>query len=743
MNMNRMKLTRFRAATGLSLACACASASAFAYNNKYNIEAEAVAEAGKGNGLKLVDGWVPPTRLEMVSRLKKSNLNSFDLLIIGGGATGAGCALDAATRGLKVALVEKDDFSCGTSSRSTKLIHGGVRYLEKAFLELDYDQYKLVREALHERGTFMKIAPYLAYEIPIMLPLKQWWKMPYYFAGAKAYDILAGSQGLSQSYFLTKSRAMEAFPMLQKDCISGAIVYYDGAHNDSRMNVALALSAVQHGATVANHVEVVKLLKKPRTSKNGLFGFSSQELCGAILRDTLTGETWSVYAKGIINATGPFCDSIRKLDSGVETRDIVAPSAGVHVILPSYFSPRNMGLIDPNTSDGRVIFFLPWQGSVIAGTTDSPTQVDANPIPGDDDINWILKEVCNYLSPDIKLRREDVQAAWSGIRPLVRDPTAKNTESLVRNHMINVSENGLLTIAGGKWTTYRCMAEETIDRAIEVFDLKPSGPCVTTKTLLIGSHHWSQNMFIKLIQHFGLETEVAKHLAESYGDKAWTVASLASETGIRWPLFGKKLAPGYPYIEAEVKYACRREYACTAVDVLARRTRLSYLNARAALESLPRVIEIMSTELGWDENRKKLESEQARVFLLSMGLSIKEQASYPVSTLIGDDSAHFVPGEIDRFHKLFQSLDANDDGVLTKKELVAGLTSLGVIASSGDLEKVLEDRGKSATLSHDFDDFLEVMAAVKDDKNRKKFDRIVSKVEVRNSIGIDRSGGGV
>lgn len=361
---------------------------------------------------------------------------------------------------------------------------------------------------------------------------------------------------------------------------------------------------------------------------------------------------------------------------------------------------------------------------------------------------------------DIKLRREDVQAAWSGIRPLVRDPSAKNTESLVRNHMINVSENGLLTIAGGKWTTYRSMAEETIDKAIEVFgtlsfkihfyivDLNPTGPCVTEKTPLIGSHHWSENMFIKLIQHFGLETEVAKHLSESYGDKAWTVASLAAETGSRWPLFGKKLAAGYPYIEAEVKYACRREYACTAVDVLARRTRLSYLNARAALESLPRIIEIMSLELGWDETRKRQESEDARVFLLSMGLSIKEQSSYPVSTLIGDDSAHFVPGEIDKFHKLFYDLDSNKDGSISRSELESGLYKLGMKICLKDLEKVLLERGiiptkKTDGDTLDFDDFLEVLASLKDTRTQNRFEKIVSKYQDRQQFDTDRSGGGI
>lgn len=205
---------------------------------------------------------------------------------------------------------------------------------------------------------------------------------------------------------------------------------------------------------------MVELIKKPRTTLLGSDWSGKQEICGALVEDKLTGDRWTIKAKGVINATGPFCDAIRKLDSGISTKEIVAPSAGVHVILPNYFSPRNMGLLDPNTSDGRVIFFLPWQGGTIAGTTDSPTTVDPNPVPSDTDINWILKEVASYLSPDIKVRRGDVQAAWSGIRPLVRDPAAKNTESLVRSHMIHVSESGLLTIAGGKWTTYRAMAEE-------------------------------------------------------------------------------------------------------------------------------------------------------------------------------------------------------------------------------------------------------------------------------------------
>lgn len=259
--------------------------------------------------------WIPPPRQELLQKLKENSdsaleSNVFDVLIIGGGATGTGCALDAATRGLKTALVERDDFSCGTSSRSTKLVHGGVRYLEKAFLELDWEQYKLVREALHERSVFMKIAPYLAYEMPIMLPIHQWWKVPYYYVGAKAYDLLAGSQGLTSSYYMSKANALEVFPMLKPDNLKGAIVYYDGAHNDSRMNVAIALTAIQHGAVVANHVEVVELLKTPRTTLLGRHGFGKDQLYAARVRDTLTGETWIIKARGIINATGPFCGNL-------------------------------------------------------------------------------------------------------------------------------------------------------------------------------------------------------------------------------------------------------------------------------------------------------------------------------------------------------------------------------------------------------------------------------------------------
>jgi glycerol-3-phosphate dehydrogenase len=559
----------------------------------------------------------------------------YDLLVIGGGATGSGIALDAATRGLKVALVERDDFAAGTSSKSTKLVHGGVRYLEKAIWELDYNQYSLVKEALRERKYFLDTAPHLSMWLPIMLPLQHWWQAPYFWAGTKFYDFLAGSEGIESSYFLTRSKALDAFPMLRKDNLFGALVYYDGAHNDSRMNVSLAMTAALYGATVVNHMEVTGLTKD-----------ASGKLNGAKVKDLVqskngrSSEEFTIRAKGIINATGPFSDSIRKMDDQA-VQEIVAPSSGVHVVLPGYYSPAGMGLIDPSTSDGRVVFFLPWQGNTIAGTTDAPTEITAQPIAGEDEIRWILNEIKGYLAPDINVRRGDVLAAWAGIRPLVKDPKAKNTESLVRNHLVTTSDSGLLTCAGGKWTTYRQMAEDAVDEAVKLFRLQPKplmnvtrvsgtemiddaapldGTCQTHQVRLVGAHGYSKTLFINLIQHFGLETEVAKHLTNSYGDRAWTVAALSSPTEKRFPVRGLRISSLYPFIDGEVRYAVRHEYAQTAVDVIARRTRLAFLNAQAALEALPKVIDLMAEELHWDSKRKDLEWKETVQFLGSMGL---------------------------------------------------------------------------------------------------------------------------
>ena len=435
------------------------------------------------------------------------------------------------------------------------------------------------------------------------------------------------------------------------------------------MNVSLAMTAAIYGATVVNYVEVQSLEKDAEGRLNG-----------AVVKDLISekkgkkADEFRIKAKGVINATGPFTDSIRKMDDQ-QVEEIVAPSSGVHVMLPGYFSPSKMGLIDPSTSDGRVIFFLPWHGNTIAGTTDAPSKITQHPVAGEHEIQWILSEVQKCLDPEISVRRSDVLAAWSGIRPLVRDPKAKKTEGLVRNHLITTSQSGLITCSGGKWTTYRQMAEETVDEAIKEFGLQPrsiinppavsgveeavatveprfDGSCKTHQVRLVGAHGWSKTLFINIIQHFGLDAEVAKHLTTAYGDRAWAVAALcdasdedttspsssssfsSSFSGSESssspahpdptsPIFGsrgRRLSNLYPFVDGEVRYAVRHEQAQTAVDVLARRTRLAFLNAQAALGALPTVIDIMAKELGWDADRRDREWKDGVKFLRSMGL---------------------------------------------------------------------------------------------------------------------------
>lgn len=455
----------------------------------------------------------------------------------------------------------------------------------------------MVKEALSERANLIQIAPHLSYPLPIMLPVYKLWQVPYYWVGIKAYDLVAGDQTLKSSYFISKEKALELFPMLKKEKLCGAIVYYDGQHNDARMNISIALTAARLGANVANHCAVTELLHE--IDENG-----KKRVIGAKCFDRYNQKEFTVRAKCVVNATGPYTDSIRQMDAP-EVKKICQPSSGVHIVLPDYYSPQNMGLLDPHTSDGRVIFFLPWQKHTMAGTTDSPCQLTDSPSPSGEDVDFILNEIKNYLNSDVQVRRGDVLSAWSGIRPLVSDPNKADTQSLARNHIVHVSDSKLVTIAGGKWTTYRSMAEETVDAAIKACGLKPKTGCVTKGLSLEGGHNWSPISFIRLVQDYGLETEVAIHLSNTYGDQADKVAELSSMTGKRWPVLGVRLHQEFPYIEAEVKYAIK-EYACSAVDVIARRTRMSFLNVLAADEALPRIVEIMAKELKWSKEKAKV-----------------------------------------------------------------------------------------------------------------------------------------
>ncbi|XP_075036948.1 glycerol-3-phosphate dehydrogenase, mitochondrial isoform X2 [Mixophyes fleayi] len=694
----------------------------------------------KGN-LTHVDAAEPvrqASQNELPSReaqlLTLENTKEFDVLVIGGGATGCGCALDAVTRGLKTALVEKDDFSSGTSSRSTKLIHGGVRYLQKAIMKLDVEQYKLVKEALHERANLLEIAPHLSAPLPIMLPVYKWWQLPYYWVGIKAYDLVAGSQCLKSSYVLSKSKALELFPMLQKDRLVGAIVYFDGQHNDARMNLAIALTAARYGAATANYTEVVGLLKKT-DPESGI-----ERVCGARCRDVLTDQMFNVRAKCVINATGPFTDSVRKMDDQ-ETANICQPSAGVHIVMPGYYSPDNMGLLDPATSDGRVIFFLPWEKMTIAGTTDTPTEVTHHPIPTEHDINFILTEVRNYLSSDVEVRRGDVLAAWSGIRPLVTNPNSTDTQSISRNHVVDVGDSGLVTIAGGKWTTYRSMAEDTLDAAVKAHNLK-AGPCKTVGLFLEGGKDWAPTLYIRLVQDYGLESEVAQHLAATYGDQAFEVAKLAKVTGKRWPIVGKRLVSEFPYIEAEVKYALR-EYACTAVDVISRRTRLAFLNVQAAEEALPRIVDIMGKELNWKEQKKKEELEAAKTFLYyEMGYKARSEQ------LTDRSEINLTPSDVDRYKKRFHKFDKDKKGFITIVDVQRVLENINVQMDSNNLHEILNEVDLNKNGQVELNEFLQLMSAIQKGFVSSSRLAILMKsaeenLDQRDPIPVDRSGGGV
>jgi glycerol-3-phosphate dehydrogenase len=463
------------------------------------------------------------------------------------------------------------------------------------------------------------------------------------------------------------------------------------------MNVTLALSSLYHGSISTNYMQVTDLIKD-----------SDGKVTGAVVEDRLTGKKIPVRARTVINATGPFCDQIRKIDDG-QSVAMVAPSAGTHIVLPNYFSPANMGLIDPSTSDGRVLFFLPWEGNVISGTTDAPSELTYNPKAGEGEIEFILHEINQYLKPDISVRRSDVLAAWAGIRPLVRDPkAAKETESLVRNHLITTSTSGLITIAGGKWTTYRNMAKETVDFAIQQGALKPARPTADTSTcLLLGAHGYSDTTYLKLIQQFGIETETAKHLARSYGDRAVLVAELCQDTCQRWPLHGKRLHHLYPYDEAEVLYACRHEQAQTAVDVLARRTRLAFLSVQAARDALPRVIELMAKELTWSQSEAAKQHHETEIFLESMGLHE-----------VLPNRSQFSKEELKGLHENFNKIATKTNSAISRTQ-ARGLL-LANAPESTQVDSIVERVDANNSGKINFTDFLEMVAIAKYNKEREK-----------------------
>jgi glycerol-3-phosphate dehydrogenase len=485
-------------------------------------------------------------RTQMLQDLDKTS--QWDVLIIGGGATGLGIAVDAASRGFKTLLLEQSDFAKGTSSRSTKLIHGGLRYLQQGNLSL-------VAEALKERGLLCKNAPQLVHPLPFLVPNYKWWEGPFYGIGIKLYDLLAGKLGLESSHFLSKKETIQAVPTIETRDLRGAIVYYDGQFDDARLAISLAHTAAELGATLLNYVEVVDFLKK-----GGI-------ITGVVAKDRLNGQKFSLKARVVVNATGVFSDALRKLDDGKASK-IIAPSQGIHLVLPKKFMPSKTALLIPHTYDGRVLFFVPWHEHVLLGTTDTPKKtIDLEPLPLEEEIDFLLTYAKQYLS--IVPRRSDILSVFAGLRPLVKMGSSKKTAALSRDHAVIISHSGLLTICGGKWTTYRRMAEDAVNKAILIGGL-PDRACVTPTMKL-----WGYKQKVKQDDPLA-----------AYGDHLHALSKK----------FHKPLHERLPYIESQIHFAIREEMAETIEDVLSRRTRSLLLDADAAIECAPFVAKILAKE---------------------------------------------------------------------------------------------------------------------------------------------------
>lgn len=513
----------------------------------------------------------PTQRGDLLAALRQDK--TWDLAVIGGGATGLGVALDAVLRGFSVVLLESRDFAAGTSSRATKLVHGGVRYLAQG-------NVPLVAEALHERTRLLHNAPHLARALPFVMPSYEWWEVPFYGVGLKVYDLLAGSHGLGRTEFLSRQEVLRCLPGVRPDRLVGGVKYWDGQFDDARMALALARTAASQGALLVNHCDVKGLIHE------------AEKVAGLTCADVETAETFSVRARCVINATGVWADGLRQLDGdalGRPVHPLVAPSQGVHLVVDRDFLPGDHALLVPKTRDGRVLFAVPWLGKLILGTTDTPRHdIPLEPEPFGHEVAFILNESARYLrrAP----RREDVRSCWVGLRPLVKSAQVEegNTKALSREHSVLVSRSALVTVTGGKWTTYRAMAEEVLHRCMSE-NLLPQRPAGATRHQLLAG-----------AQGFGNVRPAPDgwNALSCYGTEATAVLALP----------GAQRQLGGGLTEAMVRFAVRYEYARTVEDVLARRVRLLFLDARLAARLAPEVGAIIAEETGADPEVKLFEA---------------------------------------------------------------------------------------------------------------------------------------
>lgn len=621
------------------------------------------------------------TRSEMVKALKGGE--PFDVIIVGGGCTGAGAALDAQTRGLKTACIERGDFSNETSSRSSKLIWGGFKYLQVAFAELlnwktvsapiascnkFFGEFMMVWECCTERSWLAGMQPHLVRYVPQAVPFTSFVQWPPYFdhpfysilpilavPAFIFYDALANFHA-PLSYAMGPAKTKEVFPQLS-DVLYSA-VYCEAMHNDARTGTAIALTAAQKGVTIANYCEMVGMVYG---------GPEGATVTGVKVLDKRTGEEFEMKAKSVVLATGAFLDDVRKREDPNAEKSVLA-AAGVHIVLPGYFTPGGMGFANLRTARGATMYFLPWQGHCIVGSTDKKCDATSSPGVDEDEIQYLVNEAASCLDPSIRVRRSDVLSAWQGWRPLYRDPKAPPGAPISRHHAIGIDgQTGVVFICGGKWSTYRAMAEELVDKVIAYKGFSHATPCVTKGIKLIGGEGYHSLLHVQLVQKYGISTEIADHLCRTYGTQAFAVCELSKPTGSTGlHRFGKVLVEGYPFIESEIEYSCRHEMAQTVKDMLTLRMRLAYLNSEAAKAMIPRVADIMAKEMKWSKREKEAQIKEANQYIGAFGGPVADKTGAKLR------SATFTD-----LHEVFMNLDTDKNGYLDEAELDQAAIKLG------------------------------------------------------------------
>ena len=510
---------------------------------------------------------------------------AFDLCVIGGGATGAGCALDAQLRGLRTLLLDAGDFASAASSASTKLVHGGVRYLEQAVKNFNLEEYRLVKSALRERLFMLANAPHLAHPAHFLVPVYSLVKAAYYLAGMKIYDAVAGKSNLFPSKFLSRQKTLEQMPGLKATALRGAVCYSDGQFDDARYDLALVETFMQAEGTALNYARVTSFIKS-----------QSGKLVMANVRDELSGEEFVATANKFVNATGTGADKIRLMANPM-LASRMRPSKGVHLIFPAEVFPGTDALLVPHTEDGRVIFAVPWQERLLVGTTDDEITPDTKMLVQKNEADYLLRQLNPYLASP--LRREQALSGMAGLRPLVASQASKNTSKLLRDHEVELdSTSGLISILGGKWTTHRLMAEDTID-AVQREMGGPVTPCVTRQYPLAGASGYHKDFSKDIEKEYSLPADVARHLTGKFGSSALNILELLDEN----PSWNARIAAGLPVIQAEIVYCIRNEMAETIEDLLARRTGAQLYGCKLALQAAPGVAALLATEKNWNADR--------------------------------------------------------------------------------------------------------------------------------------------